>query len=170
MRWALPIALVLAPAVTSGAGAARAQARSPSQPACDHSLWKHVYKPQRLKILDPCLTVRGTIVDATAGKRKDGVRHEEDGDPHGWLKVDPLQANLLNEGNRSAEGGNLVFEVVCKYPVRQRDAMAACRKYKSPIVIPPVGTHVCITGSLVQDQEHAKWIEIHPVSRIEACP
>ena len=169
MRWTLPIALVLAPVVTSGAASARAQA-GPSQPACNHSLWKHVYHPQRLKILDPCLTVRGTLVDATAGKHKDGMRHEADGDTHGWLRVDPLQANLLDAGNRSDEGGNLVFEVVCKFFVKQPDAKRACRGYKNHVVIPPVGTHACITGSLVQDQEHARWIEIHPVSRIEACP
>jgi len=31
----------------------------------------------------------GTIVDATNGGKPDGVRHEADGDTHGWLKVDP---------------------------------------------------------------------------------
>jgi len=140
---------------------------------CDAALWKHVYHPQRLVVHQPCLVVRGTIVDATATEkhhRKDGVRHEPDGDPHGWLKLDPGQENLLDAGNRSDEGGNLVFEVVCKYRVKQADAIEACRGYKSPIVIPPVGTHVCITGSYVQDQEHAKWMEIHPVSKIEVCP
>ncbi len=89
---------------------------------------------------------------------------------HGWLKLDPLQQNLLNDGNRGAEGGNLVFEVICKYRVTQKDAIEACRGFKSSVVLFPVGTHVCITGSYVQDQEHAKWMEIHPVSRIEACP
>lgn len=136
---------------------------------CDASLWKHVYNPQRLVVKQQCLTVRGVIVDATHGKRKDGLRHEADGDTHGWLKLYPLQDNFLDAGNRSAEEGNLVFEVVCKYPVKQKDAISACAGYKSPIVIPPVGTHVCITGSYVQDQEHAKWMEIHPVSSIEVC-
>jgi hypothetical protein len=32
--------------------------------------------------------VTGTIVDATNGKQTDGVRHEKDGDTHGWLEVD----------------------------------------------------------------------------------
>ena len=138
--------------------------------SCDASLWKHVYKPQRLVVKQACVTVRGTIVDATNGKRKDGVRHEKDGDTHGWLKLDPgQQKNLLNPGNRSSEGGNLVFEVVCMFRVTQKDAVTACRGYKSPVVLLPVRTHVCITGALVQDREHAKWMEIHPVSRIEAC-
>jgi hypothetical protein len=132
-------------------------------------LWKHVYNPQRLIVKQQCLTVRGTIVDATHGKRKDGVRHEADGDTHGWLKLDALQGNLLNAGNRSDESGNLVFEIVCKFRVTQKDAVSACRGYKSPVVIPPVGTHVCITGSYVEETNHAKWMEIHPVSSIEAC-
>lgn len=144
-----------------------------AQAKCDATLWQHVYHPQRLVVKQACFTVRGTIVDATHGKNKDGLRHEADGDTHGWLKLDPGQENLfpvpLNGGNRSAQGGNLVFEVVCKFRVTQRDALAACAGYKSTVVIPPVGTHVCVTGSYVQDQEHAKWMEIHPVTKIEAC-
>jgi hypothetical protein len=137
---------------------------------CDQTLWHHIYNPARLKILDPCISVTGTIVDATAGKHKDGVRHEADGDTHGWLKVDPQFANLLNAGNKSDQGGNLVFEIPCKFTVTQADAIAACKGIKNMLVIPPAGTRVSITGSLVQDQEHAKWIEIHPVSKIDVLP
>lgn len=134
---------------------------------CDQTLWQHVYHPQRLKIHDPCMVVLGQIVDATHGKRKDGLRHEADGDTHGWLKLPADAQNLLYAGNKSAEGGNLVFEVVCKFAVTQQDAKAACINYKSGLRIPPVGTCVRMTGALVQDQEHAKWMELHPVSRIE---
>lgn len=35
------------------------------------------------------------------------------------------------------------------------------------IVIPPVGTHVKLTGSWVMDDNHAHWNEIHPVMKIE---
>ena len=56
----------------------------------------------------------------------DGVRHEDDGDTHGWLKVDPQFEDLLNPGNLNNEGGNLVFEVVCKFvPPKQADAKLA---------------------------------------------
>jgi hypothetical protein len=137
---------------------------------CDASLWKHVYNPQRLVVKQPCISVTGTIVDATASRKhpsEDGVRHEGDGDTHGWLKVDPLFRNLLNAGNKSDEGGNLVFEVICKFRVTQEDAVAACKNFVSDVVIPPVGSHVRITGTLVQDMEHAKWMEIHPVTKIE---
>lgn len=139
-----------------------------TKPVCDLSLWQHVYHPERLKVLNPCVAVSGTLVDATAGKRKDGVRHEPDGDPHGWLKVS--DASLVNDGNRKAEDGNLVFEIPCTFPVKQADAKAACRGYKATVEIPPMGTEVCVVGSLVQDVEkaphHYGWLEIHPVTAI----
>jgi hypothetical protein len=76
-----------------------------------------------------CVVVTGTIMDATANersKRSDGVRHEPDGDSHGWLQLDKGFENLLNAGNLSDEGGNLVFEIICRYPVSQSEAKAAC--------------------------------------------
>jgi len=135
---------------------------------CDESLWNHVYNPQRLIVKQKCITVTGTIVDATAGKQTDGVRHEADGDTHGWLKLDPQFTNLLNAGNMSAEGGNLVFEIVCKFPVTQADAKATCPlTYHTSVQIPVVGSHVSVVGSYVQDTNHSKWMEIHPVTSIE---
>jgi|SRR5579863_3748303 len=137
---------------------------------CDDSLWDHVYNPQRLMVEQKCIAVTGTIVDATNGKRKDGVRHERDGDTHGWLDVDPEFKNLLNAGN-GHEGGNLVFEVVCKFHVTQPDAITSCpSSYHATVQIPPVGSHVRIVGSYVQDDNHAHWMEIHPVTSIDVIP
>src|ERR1700682_1240874 len=113
---------------------------------CDDSLWTHVYHPARLIVKQPCIAVTGIIVDATNGKEPDGVRHEADGDTHGWLKLDAEFVNLLNAGNISDEGGNLVFEIVCKFPVTQPDAKTACQGFKDQIAIPPVGSHVRIVG------------------------
>ena len=134
---------------------------------CDDSLWDHVYNPQRLIVKQKCISVTGTIVDATNGKKSDGVRHEADGDTHGWLKVDPEFVNLLNAGNKSAEGGTLVFEIVCRFPVTQADAKSACQAFNNSVKIPSIGSHVRIVGSYVQDTNHSKWMEIHPVSSIE---
>lgn len=135
---------------------------------CDPSLWQHVYKPSRL-IVQPqgCISVTGTIVDATHGKRRDGLRHEPDGDTHGWISIDAPYRHLLNAGNLKHEGGNLVFELVCFYHVSQDDAKAACKGYASALKVPAVGSRVRMTGTYVQDQNHAKWMEIHPVSSIE---
>jgi hypothetical protein len=138
---------------------------------CDTALWDHVYKRERLAVKQKCIAVTGTIADATNGKRHDGVRHEGDGDTHGWLTVDPEFKHLLNAGNMSDEDGNLVFEIVCKFHVSQDDAKGACpQSYHSPVEIPPVGSHVRIVGAYVQDLNHAKWMEIHPVTSITVIP
>jgi uncharacterized protein YgiM (DUF1202 family) len=138
---------------------------------CDDSLWDHVYNPQRLIVKQKCIAVTGTTVDATSGKNADGVRHEADGDTHGWLKLDADFTNLLNAGNLSDEGGNMVFEIVCKYRVTQADAKAACpQTYHNQVQLPPVGSHVRIVGTYVQDTNHAKWMEIHPVTSITVIP
>jgi hypothetical protein len=142
---------------------------SGSMVGCGDGLWAHVYHPSRLLVKQDCVTVTGTIVDATANQshhQADGVRHERDGDTHGWLQVDSQFASLINAGNTSDESGNLVFEIVCHYNVTQADAKSACAGFADHTTIPPVGSHVAITGTLVQEKNHHKWNEIHPVSRI----
>jgi hypothetical protein len=137
---------------------------------CGDGLWPHVYHPTRLTVMQDCLTVTGTIVDATAPlahQRPDGVRKEPDGDTHGWLKLDPQFESLLNTGNKSDEGGNLVFELVCHFNVTQADAKPACVGFHDTTTIPPVGSHVAITGTFVTETNHGKWNEIHPVSSIK---
>jgi len=142
----------------------------PTTTGCDPSLASHVYHPTRLIVKQECISVTGTVVDATGGKRSDGVRKEKDGDTHGWLKLDAEFQNLLNAGNMSDEGGNLVFEIVCRFPVTQADAQAACQGYTDQVTLPPVGSHVRIVGTYVQDTFHARWMEIHPVSSVTVVP
>ena len=76
----------------------------------------------------------------------------------------------MNAGNVSDESGNLVFEIVCKFPVSQTDAKAACQGYTDHVTLPPVGSHVRIVGTYVQDTFHAQWMEIHPVTSITVIP
>ena len=159
--------------IAAGATQPTAAAGTPPSAAtgCDATLWDHVYNPQRLSVKQKCIAVTGTIVDATNGKRSDGVRKEADGDTHGWLKLDPQFKNLINAGNISNEGGNLVFEIVCKFGVTQADAKASCpSSYHTPVTLPAVGSHVRIVGSYIQETNHAKWMEIHPVSTITVVP
>src|SRR5487761_304791 len=138
---------------------------------CDNHLWKHVYIPQRLIVKQPCIAVTGTIVDASHGKEPDGVRHEADGDTHGWLDLDPQFKSLLNAGNMGHQEGNLVFEIVCEFHVTQADAKPACpATYHNTVQLPPAGSRVRIVGSYVQDTNHGRWMEIHPVTAIELAP
>jgi hypothetical protein len=139
---------------------------------CDSELQSHVYDPTRLIVQQQCIAVTGTIVDATAGEnvhRADGVRHEPDGDSHGWLRVDPAFKRLLDSGNMTDEKGNLVFEIICRYPITQGDAKKACQGYEDHVQLPPVGSHVRVVGTYVHDNEHG-WNEIHPVTSITVVP
>jgi hypothetical protein len=153
-------------AITIGAGVPGTSTRA----GCGDGLWQHVYHPYRLLVMNECVTVSGMIVDATNGRTNDGVKHEADGDTHGWLRLDPQFTNLLNNGNMIAQNGNLVFEIVCHYHVTQADAKPACSTFGDHSVIPPVGSHVRMSGAFVQDNNHARWNEIHPVSRIVVIP
>jgi hypothetical protein len=132
---------------------------------CVDSLWRHVYHPGRLIVVHPCIGVTGVIVDATDGKSEKGVRREHDGDIHGWLRVDPKFRRLLSPGNFSHQDGYLVFEIICMYRPSQPDAISACGHPSSSVTLPPVGTHVLVVGSYVQDTIHGH-MEIHPVTSI----
>ena len=125
-----------------------------------NSTGSHVYHPDRLKILQPCITVTGRI---------EFIRHEPDGDYHVGLKLDPQFHDLVNSCNSTcldgAEHGDLVVEPVCMTTPTQADAVGACSGYRNPIVIPPVGSHVSMTGAYVLDLDHG-WTEIHPLQEV----
>lgn len=133
--------------------------------ACTASIWQHIYNRDRLQVLQDCASVTGTIVDASHGKNKDGCRHEADGDGHCFLKLDAGQEKFINAKNKQNEDGDLVFEPICRYAVTQADAKAACKNWKQTLALPPIGSHVRITGAWVLDTEHGH-MEIHPVSSI----
>jgi hypothetical protein len=125
---------------------------------CDESLWDHVYNPNRLQIVDSCITITGTI---------DSIRAEKDGDLHIRLSVDSQYSHLINQANKDNQFGDLVLEPICVRKVTQASAIAACENFIQAIEIPPVRTHVKVTGSYVLDHEHNDWAEIHPISSIE---
>lgn len=144
-------------------------AGTPTTRGCGDGLWHHIYHPDRLLVLRDCVTVTGTVVDATDGKNRDGARHEADGDTHSWIALDPQYVDMVDGGDKTHEQGNLVFEIVCHYGVTQADAKSACAGFRDRISIPAIGTHVSITGTYVHDHQHG-WNEIHPVSTISMKP
>jgi hypothetical protein len=128
---------------------------------CDDSLWNHVYNPSRLQIVDKCITVTGII---------DSIRTERDGDLHIRLKPDPPHAHLVNQANQENQFGDLVLEPICIGKVTQATAISACQNFHQDIDIPPVSSHVQVTGSYVLDKEHGEWTEIHPVTTMAKKP
>ena len=128
---------------------------------CDQSLWDHVYNPQRLQVVEQCKTVSGVI---------ESKRVEADGDYHIRLKLDSQFADLVNQANVNGQFGDLVVEPICMNPVKQLDAISSCQNFRQDIAIPPVGSHVQVTGSYVLDKEHGSWAEIHPVTSITNIP
>ena len=122
-------------------------------PVCDPSLWNHVHEPERLLVKETCRTVTGTIVNHHASR---------DGDLVMEVAVDPEFQSMLNGGNRQSLSGRLQVEAVCQAPVLDF-AEAACEGFTGKVPIPPDGSRVQITGTVVHDFNHG-WIEIHPVS------
>ena len=145
-----------APSATTAPASAGATPTATST-ACTSDPHAHVYNPDRLRLLAPCVTITGTIAV---------IRLEADGDDHVLLSLDPGQLcagqDCLDAGNRTLQHGDLILEPVCEHDVTQADAVAACAGYHNPLVVPPVGTHISVTGPWVHDEDHG-WNEIHPV-------
>ena len=133
------------------------QSKSSEEGKCDQSLWNYVYNPQRLQVISACKSVLGII---------ESKRVEKDGDYHIRVKLDSPFSNLINSANIQNQFGDLVVEPICVNPVTQADALSSCQNFHQNISIPPIGSHVNITGSYVLDKEHGSWAEIHPVTSI----
>ena len=126
---------------------------------CPASFAAHVYHPDRLALLAPCVTVGGVV---------EVIRHEADGDWHVLFKTDPAYGTLTNSVNVSAQHGDLVIEPTCVGAVSQADAVLPCQGASPPIgfQLIQVGAHLLVTGPYVNDQQHG-WNEIHPVVFVE---
>lgn len=147
--------------------AARSETPTESNQAasCDMSLWEHVYHGRfanaedRLQVINPCMTVTGTVMKA---------RREKDGDWHVLLDLDPEFSSMLNQANSEQQQGYLVLEPMCSNPVTQPDALGegVCEDFSQTIFDTDLyGKRVAATGAYVVDKEHG-WTEIHPVTSI----
>jgi hypothetical protein len=128
-----------------------------------------VYLPFRLHVKNDCVTVSGTV---------DCLRHEDDGDIHIRLRVDPAYRRLLTPANALQQcaghaGPHLVVEIIPQHghlPFLTNNASRG--GFVTPRT-PAVGDHVTVTGPLVWDtnalhdliypgKNVANWAEIHP--------
>jgi hypothetical protein len=120
---------------------------------------EHVYSPDRLRLIDPCIQVTGTI---------EAIRSEPDGDDHVLVRLDSDFSDLINEANKKEQRGDLVVEPVCEHRVTQENAKEACVGVTSGLPLPPVGSQVSIIGPYVLDTDHGDWAEIHPAWLIDS--
>ncbi|TCJ12119.1 hypothetical protein EPD60_16330 [Flaviaesturariibacter flavus] len=134
-----------------------AQASTAPAAPCDTAIWRYVYNPARLQVIEYCKTVTGVIEETNA---------DDDGDQHMLLKLDNGQESLLTKKNMKKKQGDLVIEAVCANKVLLKKVGATCEGYLNHIQLPKVGDHVRVSGSLVNDT-HNGWNEIHPITRIE---
>ncbi|HMF90036.1 MAG TPA: hypothetical protein VKL40_05285 [Candidatus Angelobacter sp.] len=123
--------------------------------SCDRSLWKHVYQPERLRVIEACTSVEGRVVS---------VRQARDGDLH--IGLDPDHKSVLNFVNVLHGDGTLIVEVVCEHPPVDDDPKSACSGFVSQVTPPKTGDRIRVTGAYVTDSEYG-WNEIHPVTRID---
>jgi hypothetical protein len=124
---------------------------------CDQTLWEYVYNPGRLQVLDPCISVTGTVEE---------IRKEADGDTHVLFRLDQQFESLLNKKNISRQQGDLILEPICQDKVTQADAAEPCSRYNGPYFEPEIGQRYLVSGAYVHDADHG-WNELHPVTSME---
>ncbi len=159
----IPTAAVISPTPTPTSTAAPIQSQvytpettaTASKPVCDETLWTHVYNSSRLKIIEVCKTVTGTV---------DSVIKEADGNDHIRLTLDHEYVDLINQGNIDGQHGDLVLETICKNNITQADAQEPCNGFHQNLQA-RVGEHIAVTGAYVLDSDHA-WNEIHPITSL----
>jgi hypothetical protein len=129
---------------------------------CDQSLWNHVWSPERLRVVSPCVTAVGTI---------ESLEKQTDGDFHIGLKPDPQYEFLLNSASMKGMGGNVNVEPICmQEKIKESEAKNTCGDFFQNISIPPIGSHVRVTGAFVIDEGAGGWTEIHPVTSFVLIP
>jgi hypothetical protein len=128
-----------------------------------------VYLPGRLKLVDRCQTVSGTV---------DCLKAEPDGDVHIRLRLDPQYTRLLLPANDlqtcvNQPGPHLVVEIIPQHPEGIfRTNSADAGGFITPAT-PNPGDHIAVTGPYVVDtnilhrilyqgRPAENWAEIHP--------
>lgn len=122
---------------------------------CNADLWKHVYSPGRLRVIEACTAVEGRVAS---------VHRARDGDLH--IGLDPERKSILNLTNVIHAERRLIVEAVCDHPAVKNQAGPACEGFVSTIAAPNIGDRIRVTGAYVTDLDNG-WNEVHPVTRIE---
>lgn len=147
------------PLVAATASPTMTPAPSPTRPTTcsDRDPSANVYSPERLVMVNPCMTVTGVVA---------AIAHDADGDTRVELALDYGLEAVLNMANLTSLNGHLDVRFVCTDPIGAIAAQA-CAAYRSAPALPAVGAHVQLTGPLVRDKVSG-LNQIHPVWAVSA--
>jgi hypothetical protein len=128
-----------------------------------------------LKILDPCVTVTGTVIGKSDSKIPH-IREDSDSDLIINLLPDPEFKSLASLPNTRFAGA-IHLEAICQgnnfdtetgLVSAPRLHIGDCKGYNGPhFPIPNVGDRLKVTGVYVQDIGEGGHTELHPVYKIE---
>jgi hypothetical protein len=148
---------------SQGANQAPAPRSSYPSTGCRKKPLLGVHTPDRLRVLDACRAIVGTVREPEANRG--------DGDVTFNLLPDPAYASMLNEKN--VKEGGIHVEIV---PADQAGCVKG-RPVEHPgvtglgdctgahVKLPRAGAHVRVVGAYVLDVTNA-WREIHPAWKI----
>ncbi|MFL6344453.1 MAG: hypothetical protein ACJ71A_03285 [Nitrososphaeraceae archaeon] len=129
-----------------------------------------------LKILNPCVTVTGTVI-GNGESRIPHIREEEDSDLIINLLPDPEFKSLASPPNTRFTGA-IHLEAICQgnnfdtatgLVSAPRLHIGDCKGFNGPhFAIPSVGDRLKVTGVYVQDLGEGGHTELHPVYKIES--
>lgn len=143
--------------------APKAPAAAAKVTACDDNLAKNIknYGPPRFKIINPCVTVVGTVTF---------VHMAADGDNTFALNLDKPFKSMVTEVNikSSKMKGGIWIEEICQRPNTSTDPIhkgdCSFPQFIRHFTPPQIGERLQITGVFLQDIREGGHTEIHPVS------
>jgi hypothetical protein len=148
----------ISPATTSNSIQSFPSSISLQPGQCDITAWNHVYNLSKLQIIYTCKNISGVI---------ESINSQINGNFYIRLKVDQEFSNLIPSANINGQFGDLIVEPVCEKAIMQANTMPTCQDFNQNVTtIPPVGTHVKVTGAYVLDNEQGGLAKIHPVTSI----
>jgi hypothetical protein len=104
---------------------------------CRAEPFQHVHRPMRFTLIAPCVAVSGTIQRVKP--------RDYDGNTVLWVALDPEHSHILAPSN----SGLLVAKII---PLD-----------KPSVVVPAIGMHATLHGTLVQSRENDDRIELQPI-------
>ena len=122
-------------------------------------MWSHIYKPEKLEIIDSLVTFTGTVQHL---KEKSGSAY------HILIEPDRKYKSMLNEENKNKQKGCLVVVPIYSSESDSMKPAEIAKKgdYVNKVKIPSKGDRVRVRGAFIKDKKKG-WNGIMPVLTIQ---